>query len=189
MVPGSTFRYGSHFCRVTLKPRLSRRQPMEEAATPLPSEETTPPVTNIYFGAIRVVRASTTPAWTVHTSQACGRPQAVGFRSVSTNLSTMTTYTQLWARDPALSIATLAVDQCKFLILAETFSAQKGSKFHEDPSRPGIHDTADDSGTRFSITPRPSNIGKSVPSLFNPASGAGHSWSVQTMNLRTGGGV
>ncbi len=29
---------------------------MEEAATPLPSEETTPPVTNIYFGAIRVAR-------------------------------------------------------------------------------------------------------------------------------------
>src|SRR5579859_7573388 len=29
---------------------------MEEAATPLPSEETTPPVTNIYFCAIRVAR-------------------------------------------------------------------------------------------------------------------------------------
>jgi hypothetical protein len=29
---------------------------MEDAATPLPSEETTPPVTNIYFGAIRVAR-------------------------------------------------------------------------------------------------------------------------------------
>lgn len=29
---------------------------MEEAATPFPSEETTPPVTKIYFGAIRVVR-------------------------------------------------------------------------------------------------------------------------------------
>ena len=29
---------------------------MEEAATPLPSEETTPPVTKIYFGAIRVSR-------------------------------------------------------------------------------------------------------------------------------------
>ena len=57
MVPGSTFRYGSHFCRVTLNPRLSRRQPMEEAATPLPREETTPPVTNIYFGAIRRARA------------------------------------------------------------------------------------------------------------------------------------
>src|SRR4029077_7172566 len=52
MVPGSTLRYGSHFCRVTLKPRLSRRQPIEEAATPFPSEETTPPVTKIYFGAI-----------------------------------------------------------------------------------------------------------------------------------------
>ena len=35
---------------------------MEEAATPLPSEETTPPVTNIYFGAIRVVRAVITCA-------------------------------------------------------------------------------------------------------------------------------
>src|SRR5712692_5018153 len=44
---------------LTLKPRLSRRQPMEEAATPLPSEETTPPVTNIYFGAIRIARAAT----------------------------------------------------------------------------------------------------------------------------------
>ena len=32
---------------------------MEEAATPLPSEETTPPVTNIYFGAIRIARAVT----------------------------------------------------------------------------------------------------------------------------------
>src|SRR5579863_5289527 len=52
MVPGSTLRCGSHFCRGTLKPRLSRRQPIEEAATPFPSEETTPPVTKIYFGAI-----------------------------------------------------------------------------------------------------------------------------------------
>src|SRR5713101_4759195 len=56
IVPGSTFRYGSHFCRVTLKPRLSRRQPMEEAATPFPSEDTTPPVTKIYFGAILAAR-------------------------------------------------------------------------------------------------------------------------------------
>src|ERR1700747_2897898 len=44
---------------LTVKPRLSRRQPMEEAATPLPSEETTPPVTNIYFGAIRIARVVT----------------------------------------------------------------------------------------------------------------------------------
>src|ERR1700691_797324 len=55
MVPGSTFRYGSHFWRVTLSPRLSSRQPIEAAATPLPSEETTPPVTKIYFGVIRAV--------------------------------------------------------------------------------------------------------------------------------------
>jgi hypothetical protein len=32
---------------------------MEEAATPLPSEDTTPPVTNIYFGAIRIARVVT----------------------------------------------------------------------------------------------------------------------------------
>src|SRR5258707_6347148 len=57
MVPGSTFRYGSHFWMVILKPRLSRRQPIEEAATPLPREETTPPVTKIYFGAIRTSHA------------------------------------------------------------------------------------------------------------------------------------
>src|SRR5260370_21138516 len=68
MVPGSTFRYGSHFCRVTLKPRLSRRQPMEEAATPFPSEETTPPVTKIYFGAILIARVPTPGLFALHRS-------------------------------------------------------------------------------------------------------------------------
>src|SRR5712664_1353087 len=68
MVPGSTFRYGSHFCRVTLKPRLSRRQPMEEAATPFPSEETTPPVTKIYFGAILIARVPTPGLSALHRS-------------------------------------------------------------------------------------------------------------------------
>src|ERR1700722_17869414 len=53
MVPGSTFREGSHFWRVTLSPRLSSRQAMEAAATPFPREETTPPVTNTYLGAVR----------------------------------------------------------------------------------------------------------------------------------------
>src|SRR5215472_17142981 len=57
MVPGSTFKYGSHFWRVTRRPRLSRRQPIDAAATPLPREETTPPVTEIYFGPIRSVPA------------------------------------------------------------------------------------------------------------------------------------
>src|ERR1700684_3341396 len=55
MVPGSTFRYGSHFGRVTLRPRLSSKQPIEAAATPLPREETTPPVTKMYFGPVRKV--------------------------------------------------------------------------------------------------------------------------------------
>src|SRR5579871_4266320 len=39
----------------TLRPRLSRRVPMEAAATPLPREDTTPPVTKMYFGAVRKV--------------------------------------------------------------------------------------------------------------------------------------
>src|SRR5216684_5917840 len=49
MVPGSTFRYGSNFMRLTFSPRLSSRLPMEAAASPLPSEDTTPPVTKRYF--------------------------------------------------------------------------------------------------------------------------------------------
>src|ERR1051325_4503493 len=49
MVPGSTFRYGSNFCSVTLRPRLSSRQPIDAAAIPLPSDETTPPVTKMYL--------------------------------------------------------------------------------------------------------------------------------------------
>src|ERR1700735_389279 len=56
MVPGATLRYGSHFWRVTRRPRLSSRQPMEAAATPFPREETTPPVTKIYFGPLRKFR-------------------------------------------------------------------------------------------------------------------------------------
>src|ERR1700722_12506281 len=53
MVPGSTFREGWHFWRVTLSRRLSSRQAMGGAATPFPREETTPPVTNTYLGAVR----------------------------------------------------------------------------------------------------------------------------------------
>src|SRR5437879_11410561 len=68
IVPGSTFRYGSHFCSVTLKLRLSRRQPIEEAATPFPSEDTTPPVTKIYFGAILIARVPTPSLFALHRS-------------------------------------------------------------------------------------------------------------------------
>src|SRR6266513_529491 len=52
MVPGSTLRYGSNFIRLTVMPRLSNRHPMEAAASPLPSEDTTPPVTKMYFADI-----------------------------------------------------------------------------------------------------------------------------------------
>src|SRR6267378_7068233 len=85
MVPGSTFRYGSHFCRVTLKPRLSRRQPIEEAATPFPSEETTPPVTKIYFGAIliaRIVRRACLPSTGLTYKELWPQPAILSNRSV-----------------------------------------------------------------------------------------------------------
>src|ERR1039458_1613173 len=52
MVPGSTFRYGSNFIMLTRKPRLSSRQPIEAAASPLPRLDTTPPVTKTYFADI-----------------------------------------------------------------------------------------------------------------------------------------
>src|SRR5215475_9221174 len=92
MVPGSTFRYGSHFCRVTLKPRLSRRQPMEEAATPFPSEETTPPVTKIYFGAILAARIRDSPACRAYSpssgltyAQLCSEPGRLSNRRIGWN--------------------------------------------------------------------------------------------------------
>src|SRR5579859_4226314 len=51
IVPGSTFRYGSNFWSWTRRPRAFSRRPSEAATIPLPSAETTPPVTNTYFGA------------------------------------------------------------------------------------------------------------------------------------------
>src|SRR5262245_36964578 len=51
MVPASTLMYGSIFCKVTRKPRASSSAPIEAAARPLPSDDTTPPVTKMYFGA------------------------------------------------------------------------------------------------------------------------------------------
>src|SRR3954470_11746387 len=37
---------------LTLSPRLSSRQPMEAAASPLPNDETTPPVTKMYLAGM-----------------------------------------------------------------------------------------------------------------------------------------
>src|SRR4051794_22136473 len=39
--------YGSNFWRATFRPRATSRRPMEAAAMPLPSDETTPPVTKM----------------------------------------------------------------------------------------------------------------------------------------------
>jgi hypothetical protein len=89
----------------------------------------------------------------------------------------MTTYKQLWARSAPLSIATLGADKCKFLLLAETFSTQKGSKFAGLllPVSTGL--AADSSGTR-TVLPEagwsiePSKLEKSpfpLCSLENPA--------------------
>src|SRR5215210_8877470 len=55
MVPGSTLIYGSNFCIVTLSPRSTRRRPKEAAAMPFPSEDTTPPVTKMYFVELGLV--------------------------------------------------------------------------------------------------------------------------------------
>src|SRR5918992_3782581 len=49
IVPGSTFRYGSNFSIVTRSPRSTSRRPIDAAAMPFPSDETTPPVTKMYL--------------------------------------------------------------------------------------------------------------------------------------------
>ena len=48
--PGSTLMYGSNFCICTFSPRALSSRPSEVAVMPLPSDETTPPVTKTYFG-------------------------------------------------------------------------------------------------------------------------------------------
>src|SRR5580658_4756232 len=78
MVPGSTFKYGSNFCSVTRNPRLSRRHPMEAAAMPLPSDETTPPVTNTYL-AIWFRKLDRSFEQLRHTFQILGRIHAQRF--------------------------------------------------------------------------------------------------------------
>src|SRR6185437_2373508 len=49
MVPGSTLMYGSNFIMVTRSPRSTSNRPSDAAAMPLPSEDTTPPVTKMYL--------------------------------------------------------------------------------------------------------------------------------------------
>src|SRR5262245_31249785 len=58
--------YGSIFCRETLKPRASSSAPMAAAARPLPSDETTPPVTKMYFDATSPSLSSPSPSRPPH---------------------------------------------------------------------------------------------------------------------------
>src|SRR5438045_6842456 len=51
MVPASTLMYGSTFWSGTRKRRASGSEPREADANPLPSDDTTPPVTKMYFVA------------------------------------------------------------------------------------------------------------------------------------------
>src|SRR6266436_912465 len=77
-VPGSTFRYGSNFCRLTRSPRLSSRHPIDDAAIPLPSDETTPPVTKMYLAILNHPRQSSFKQL-VHPFQVVWRVHAYGF--------------------------------------------------------------------------------------------------------------
>src|SRR4051794_21947455 len=61
--------YGSNFWSVTLKPRVSSRAPMEAAAIPLPSPDTTPPAMKMYF----VLMMSSPP---FDSTAACRQPAA-----------------------------------------------------------------------------------------------------------------
>src|SRR5207248_9709697 len=49
IVPGSTLMYGSSLRWVILRPRFSSRAPSDAEESPLPSDETTPPVTKRYL--------------------------------------------------------------------------------------------------------------------------------------------
>src|SRR5215813_3917608 len=62
MVPAATLMYGSILSSVTRKPRASSNEPMEAAASPLPRDETTPPVTKMNFDVTEDLLLSTAPA-------------------------------------------------------------------------------------------------------------------------------
>src|SRR6202167_789675 len=59
------------------RPRLSSRQPMEAAATPFPREETTPPVTKMYFGPVG--KALESLRWSRRTTYYGGKARSCQF--------------------------------------------------------------------------------------------------------------
>ena len=46
--------YGSNLSMVTRSPRSTSNRPSDAAAIPFPSDDTTPPVTKMYFGVVWV---------------------------------------------------------------------------------------------------------------------------------------
>lgn len=54
-MPGSMFMYGSNFWMVMLYPLAWRSLPIDDDMIPLPSEDATPPVTNMYFVSATIV--------------------------------------------------------------------------------------------------------------------------------------
>src|SRR5262252_3997210 len=55
--------YGSILTSVTLSPRASSKAPMDADATPLPSDDTTPPVTKMNLVFAVLFMAPAPPAW------------------------------------------------------------------------------------------------------------------------------
>src|SRR5207253_2970063 len=85
IVPGSTLMYGSNFWSWTERPRATSRRPIDAAAMPLPSEETTPPVTKMkrvrdWAGDVMLAfRSSLDPGNLPLSPDGSGKPQnAVG---------------------------------------------------------------------------------------------------------------
>jgi hypothetical protein len=56
--------YGSNFCRPTVRPRATSSRPIEAAAMPFPSDETTPPVMKMNRGFDSVC-----PSGTMHSPE------------------------------------------------------------------------------------------------------------------------
>ena len=54
MVPASKFRYGSILIEATFNPIVFSKRPVEEAITPFPIPEMTPPDTSTYFILVAV---------------------------------------------------------------------------------------------------------------------------------------
>jgi hypothetical protein len=92
---------------------------MEEAATPFPSEETTPPVTKIYFGAIHAARARDFPVRRAY------QP------------SQRMTYKQLSSECAWLSNRTIACRNSRIQLVEEAENAKQVSKIARNFSNAG----------------------------------------------------